>query len=270
MLLSTNLTFAQAPTTPYLKSCQDRTQDSERTNCTKIKLGELLKAEFEKTDAFEVSDENLEFNIELEISARGRMSFSGCECNHDIKSYLSEAISNIGYKVLMRPAIQNEKKVETKIDYLIIIENYQLKKNTPAEVGAEDKSYTYSKDYSDDMIYKVVDIMPRFPGCEDSDDTDKEKEDCAKGLMLEYIYDNLQATRNGYDEHIQGLYVIQFIVDVDGDLVDLNFVRTLGDCDQCEERMKEVLQSMPLWKPGVHKGEKARVLYTLPIKYKRE
>ena len=37
-------------------------------------------------------------------------------------------------------------------------------------------------------IYKVVEVMPRFPGCEDMDGTEEEKRNCANQQMLAFIY----------------------------------------------------------------------------------
>ncbi len=142
-------------------------------------------------------------------------------------------------------------------------------------------------------VFKVVDEMPRFPGCELTEGTISEKQECAQHAMLQYIYQNLKYPAQARDNKIQGTVVIQFIVDTDGSIDEAKIVRDIGGgCGEAalavvqnmnslnaqdtvitfndityEETVKVVSNNIK-WRPGYQRGEAVKVLYTLPVKYK--
>jgi periplasmic protein TonB len=123
----------------------------------------------------------------------------------------------------------------------------------------------------EEEIFKVVEQMPRFPGCEDKA-TDKEKEDCAKGKMLEYIYKNLKYPAIARENGVEGQVVLQFVVDKDGSIADTKIVRDIGaGCGAAAEIVVNGMNTMgKKWTPGKQRGRPVRVLYTLPVKFKLE
>jgi protein TonB len=123
----------------------------------------------------------------------------------------------------------------------------------------------------EEEIFKVVEQMPRFPGCEDLG-TDKEKDDCAKKKMLEYIYKNLKYPAIARENGIEGQVVLQFVVDKDGRVTDTKIVRDIGaGCGEAAQAIVEGMNNMSArWTPGKQRGRPVRVLYTLPVKFKLE
>jgi protein TonB len=123
----------------------------------------------------------------------------------------------------------------------------------------------------DDEIFKVVEQMPRFPGCEDKA-TEKEKDDCAKQKMLEYIYKNLKYPAIARENGVEGQVVLQFVVDKDGSIADVKIVRDIGaGCGAAAEGIVQGMNNMgKKWTPGKQRGRPVRVLYTLPVKFKLE
>lgn len=117
----------------------------------------------------------------------------------------------------------------------------------------------------DGDVYKVVDEMPRFPGCEDIEDESKQKA-CWQKRMLEFIYSNVkypeQARKNGID----GIVVASFIVEQDGSISDAEITRSIGG--GCDEEVLKVVYMMPNWVPGKQDGENVRVKFNLPVKFK--
>lgn len=120
-----------------------------------------------------------------------------------------------------------------------------------------------------DDLFKVVEEMPRFPGCEDIVEL-TEKKACAQKNMLEYIYKNLVYPTEARDKGIEGLVVLQFIVEKDGSLTGIKTVRSIGGgCDKESMRVIESMNTMDSkWIPGKQRGEKVRVLFTLPVRFK--
>lgn len=123
-------------------------------------------------------------------------------------------------------------------------------------------------DVKDPEIFKVVQEMPRFPGCEDMEGTTKEKEQCARDKMLEYIYTNIKYPKEARQEGIDGMAVVQMIIEKDGSVNLVNTVRDPGAGTGSEA--SRVVREMPNWIPGMQGGKAVRVQYTLPVKFKLE
>ena len=120
-------------------------------------------------------------------------------------------------------------------------------------------------------IFKVVEEMPRFPGCEDLG-TMAEKKACADKKMLEFIYANVRYPSIARENGIEGTVVVQFVVDVDGSISDVTLARDIGaKCGEEGVRIVNLMNDMPeRWSPGKQRGRAVPVMFTLPIKFKLE
>ena len=116
-----------------------------------------------------------------------------------------------------------------------------------------------------DGAFRVVEEMPRFPGCESEYDK-KARKKCAEQKMLAFIYDNIQYPPIARENGVEGTVVISFVVETSGRLSDIKVVRDIGA--ECGTEALRVVKKMPKWVPGKQKGKKVRVLYNLPVKYK--
>lgn len=121
-------------------------------------------------------------------------------------------------------------------------------------------------------IFKVVEQMPRFPGCEDMGNTNEEKAKCAEGKMLEYIFKNLKYPAIARENRVEGMTVIQFMVSEDGSIKDANIVREIGGgCGDAALRVVQEMNNLPeKWTPGKQRGRNVKVLYTIPVRFKLE
>jgi len=107
----------------------------------------------------------------------------------------------------------------------------------------------------DEPICEKPDEMPRFPG-------DKDAVYKFLGENLKYPYDDKM---NGEE----GLVMVQFIVEKDGSLTDVQTVdekRTYGSQEMKDEAIR-VIKLMPKWLPGKLNEKPVRVLYKMPIRY---
>ncbi len=153
--------------------------------------------------------------------------------------------------------------IDYEVDYQIgrvkIVNDAYLQEHIPIHVSIEDGE-----------IFKVVEQMPRFPGCEDMSGTKYEKEECAKEKMLDFIYQNLKYPEAARKAGVEGMTVVQFVINPAGRLQDLNLVRDIGG--GAGEAAREVVELMNeknlVWTPGIQKGKKVHVLYTLPVRFK--
>ncbi len=118
----------------------------------------------------------------------------------------------------------------------------------------------------DAMVFKVVEDMPLFPGCENKNLNKNETKKCAEGEMLKYIYSNIKYPKVAKLNKIEGRVILQFIINVDGSISNTKVLREIGG--GCGDEAARVVNSMPKWTPGKQRGQPVRVQYTLPVKFK--
>ncbi len=113
-------------------------------------------------------------------------------------------------------------------------------------------------------ILNVVDQVPYFRNCQSKECSDKE--------LINYLYSNLTYPAEARNAGVEGRVYIQFVVEKDGTVSDINTVRDIGM--GCGDSAADVVASMndmgPAWQPGKHGGEKVRVKYTLPVTFRLE
>lgn len=123
---------------------------------------------------------------------------------------------------------------------------------------------------SNSEVFKVVEQMPRFPGC-DQGLPEEELKSCSQQKLLEFIYKNIVYPKKAKDASIEGMIVTQFTVGKDGKISNFTFPRTLSH--GLEDSVRDMLNKMQneiTWLPGVQGGKKVNVQYTLPVKFKLE
>ncbi len=137
----------------------------------------------------------------------------------------------------------------------------------------KDESYVSSNaNEPDGKVYKDVDQMPLFPGCEDLSGDHSAKKSCADKKMLHYIYGNIKYPKSAIEDNLQGLVVVGFIVRPDGTIDEPEVLKSPGAVLGDEAlRVVRSFNDMPeRWEPGYHNGEAVSVQYNLPIRFKLE
>jgi protein TonB len=123
----------------------------------------------------------------------------------------------------------------------------------------------------EEEIFKVVEEMPRFPGCENEATTEAKKA-CADKKMLEFIYKNIKYPAIARENGVEGTAVITFVVEKDGSVKDARIVRDIGaQCGQEALRVVNMMNESNLkWTPGKQRGRSVRVQFNLPVRFKLE
>ena len=118
-------------------------------------------------------------------------------------------------------------------------------------------------------IFKVVEEMPRFPGCEELDLTMAEKKTCAERKMMEFLYSELTYPPIARENNITGTVIIQFVVTKDGYIKDAKVARDIGgQCGAEALRVVNKMNNLPdRWNPGKQRGRPVAVMFTLPVKF---
>ena len=116
-------------------------------------------------------------------------------------------------------------------------------------------------------IFKVVEDMPTFPGCEDVSNK-AERKQCADKKMLEFIYKNIKYPAIARENGVEGMVVIQFVVEKDGSISQPKIARDIGA--QCGDEAMRIVKQMPKWNPGKQRGRAVKVQFNLPVRFKLE
>lgn len=109
-----------------------------------------------------------------------------------------------------------------------------------------------SKATSATVLFDVVEEMPEFPG--------------GKEAMTRYLSENVKYPIIAQEKGIQGRVICQFKVDVDGTVTNVLVLRSGGDVSLDNEAVR-IINSMPKWKPGKHKGKLVPVRIVVPINF---
>ena len=115
-------------------------------------------------------------------------------------------------------------------------------------------------------VFKVVDEMPQFPGCDNEEKS--ELKDCRQKEMLMFIYKNIKYPEAARTQGLQGTNIVRFIVEKDGSITNEEMIKSIGG--GTNEECLRVVKSMPKWLPGKQRGVPVRVQFNLPIKFKLE
>ncbi len=136
----------------------------------------------------------------------------------------------------------------------------------PQELGESEPEAFVEKTTYGESIYRLVDEMPRFPGCENSDKPTALKNACAKDKLVNFIASELRYPKEAADKGLEGMVLVSFVVGENGDIMMPEVKRDIGG--KCGEEALRVVSLMPKWVPGVHEGETVKVRFNLPINFR--
>lgn len=89
--------------------------------------------------------------------------------------------------------------------------------------------------------------------------------------MLEFIYKNIKYPPIARENGIEGMAVIQFVVDENGNIKDPKVVRDVaGGCGLEAMRVVELMSDQVTWIPGKQRGKAVQVYFNLPVRFKLE
>ncbi len=119
-------------------------------------------------------------------------------------------------------------------------------------------------------IFKIVEEMPRFPGCEEEEGDSDALKKCADLKMLNFIFGEVKYPEIARKKGVEGVAVVRFIVKKDGSINDAEILRNPGEGTGEEAlRVVNLMEEQDIkWKPGRQKGKAVNVQFILPIKFK--
>lgn len=135
---------------------------------------------------------------------------------------------------------------------------------------SQEKEEAIDYEPNDEGNYVLVEEMPRFPGCEDLEGSIAEKKNCADQELLKFIYQNVSYPDLARENGVEGMSVVSFTVSEKGKITDIKILRDPGSGTGAEAMRVVALMNdlKERWTPGKVNGEKVRVQYNLPIRFK--
>lgn len=88
--------------------------------------------------------------------------------------------------------------------------------------------------------------------------------------LYNFITSNIKLPSVITEKGIYGTCYVKFTVDVDGSIKDVNILKGVKDCPECDEESKRIISIMPKWKPGKVSGKVTPTFFNLPIKFKAQ
>jgi protein TonB len=102
-------------------------------------------------------------------------------------------------------------------------------------------------------IFTVVEEMPEFPG--------------GAMEMMKYIQKNIQYPQMAKEAGLSGKCFLKFVVNGSGNITDVQVLKGVPGCGECDREAIRVVKSMPNWKAGKQNGRSVSVFFNLPINF---
>ena len=245
------------------------------------------RAKYERLDVFGLSSTFFNFGLALAVGL-SLLAFGWTQYSKkiDISSYLE----TLEEEIEMEPPRTAEPPPPPPPPPPPVIEEVPEEELIEEEVEFEDQSIDEDVEFeapevideptappppppppAEEEIFKVVEQMPLFPGCEDLGSY-AEKKACADKKMLEFIYGNIKYPAIARENGVEGMAVVSFVVEKDGTVKDARVVRNPGAKTGEEAlRVVELMNTKGYkWNPGMQGGRPVRVQFNLPVKFKLE
>ena len=105
----------------------------------------------------------------------------------------------------------------------------------------------------EEPILQIVEQMPEFPG--------------GMAALMRYLKENINYPRISRENNSQGKSFINFVVNSDGSIQDVEVLKSSSDVYLDKEALR-VVGGMPKWNPGKQAGKAVRVRFTLPVTFR--
>lgn len=255
---------------PRFPGCEDLPTEQEKSDCSREKLLNFINDNLKYPV---LAQENglqgttvVTFGVETDgtLSNIKVVRDIGCGCGEEAARVVA-LMNERGIR--WTPGTQNGKEVRVQYN-LPIRFGFPTKTGTAVPLaGKTDTPPPPAIPNPDTDVFRVVEQMPQFPGCEDLL-TEQERKACSQSALLKFIFANLTLSSDAKEASMEGTTAISFIVEKDGTLSDIKVIRDMG-CSLGAEVLRVVAlmnERGIRWTPGVHYGKKVRVQYNVPIR----
>lgn len=181
--------------------------------------------------------------------------------------------------------VAKQEAKKTKDEIVQLVEDFKGKEQTPENkaefqrrakelVKRIEKNPNFKKNEhastqskSGRTIFKAVNEMPQFQGCNDGAGNGR-LDKCSEKALLKFIYNQIQYPQEAREKEIQGRVIASFVVNKSGKLDEIKVLRGIGGgCDEEVIRILDLMNDQITWTPGRQDGQDVNVQYILPVKF---
>lgn len=110
------------------------------------------------------------------------------------------------------------------------------------------------KNETENDIVLFVDEDPAYPG--------------GMEAFIKFLSSNIHYPERALNKGIQGKCLVGFIVDKEGNIIDVKVLQKVKKCRECDAEAVRVIKLMPQWKPGEINGKPVKCRFQVPINFK--
>jgi len=103
----------------------------------------------------------------------------------------------------------------------------------------------------EEEIFIIVEDQPEFPG--------------GNAALFDFLSKNTRYPQQAIEMEIEGIVVVQFVVNKKGEIKDIKILKSLGG--GCDEEALRLVRAMPKWKAGRQRGKPVNVSFKLPFRF---
>ena len=152
--------------------------------------------------------------------------------------------------------------VETLIESSETSQEEYVEERVVDIVKAEDVEVVEEIEEETEVPFAIVESVPVFPGCTG---TNEQLKKCFNDKVLEHIKKTFKYPSNAQDLGVQGRVYVMFIVDANGNVVN---IKTRGPDKSLEKEANRIISELPKMTPGRQRDRAVSVPYSIPIMFK--
>ena len=143
----------------------------------------------------------------------------------------------------MLQVVTNDTKITTDVDFAEFDESTEIVQQVVVK----------EEEIVEEEIFVTAETMPSFMGGD-------------LGVFRNWVQKQLNYPPIAQENGIQGKVIIQFVVEKDGRLTNVQVLST--PARSLSEEAVRVLQLSPRWSPGKQRNQPVRIKYTLPVDFR--
>lgn len=259
-ITDTDLDVDEMPRFPS-KDCEVLKSEETKRKCSNTELIKYIYSNIKYPKAARIAGTEGQCLIRFKVMQNGSLE------NIRLLKDIGHGCGEEAKRVIEKINTDNIRWIPGKKDGKNVAVEFTIPVNFKLQDAQKDETSVQSQQ---EEIFKVVEQMPRFPSEECEQEQKEEKGKCSYEALMQYLFKNIKYPKTAKEAGVEGMCVIQFVVEKDGSLSELKLLKDQGY--GLGEEAKRVVEKMNedgiRWIPGLQRGRTVRVQSILPIKFK--
>jgi len=105
-----------------------------------------------------------------------------------------------------------------------------------------------------EQVYTIVEKHAEFPG--------------GTAEMMKFVQNNINYPQSVKDKRLNGMVFLKFVVSESGEINNVEVLKGITGCPDCDREAIRLVKSMPIWEPAVMEGKPVSSYFNIPIAFK--